>query len=71
MSTLVCINLERSAAANFQEIPGGGTAFLEEDNQARYSLIRRQRAGLLRNAGNGQRWSRENSFIIPERDCAP
>jgi hypothetical protein len=40
MSTRFCINLERSAVANFQEIPGGGTAFLEEDNQARYILIR-------------------------------
>ena len=54
MSTLVCINLERSAAANFQEIPGGGTAFLEEDNQARYSPMRFQSVRLLRNAENGQ-----------------
>jgi hypothetical protein len=54
MSTRFCINLGRPAVANFQEIPGGGTAFLEEDNLARYSPIRFQRPRLHRNEGNGQ-----------------
>ena len=54
MSTRFCINLERAAVANFQEIPGGGTAFLEEDNLARYSPSRLQRHGPHRTAGNGQ-----------------
>ena len=54
MSTRFCINLERAAVANFQEIPGGGTAFLEEDYQARYSPTRLHRGRLLRNAGTGQ-----------------
>lgn len=38
MPTRLCINLERSWSANFQEIHGGRTAFLEVDNSARYSL---------------------------------
>lgn len=38
MWTRLCINLERSYSANFQEIHGGRTAFLEVDNSARYSL---------------------------------
>jgi|GEM_PF-2102318 len=54
MSTRFCINLERVAVANFQEIPGGGTAFLEEDSLARYSLNRFQRLRLHRNEGNGK-----------------
>lgn len=72
MSTRSCINLERPWSANFQEIQGDRTAFLEVNNRARYSLGGSQ-TGILREPAMDL-WLvvvRKLFFIIPERDRDP